>query len=209
MHTLAQFTEELPGVEDIHRYFGATLDDYYRLANEDTRVELIDGVLTMHSPASFRHERVFLFLASLAEAYASQKKLGVIAGSRAAVAIDDDRRVEPDIVFLKTEHQNRIGEVSIEGQVDWIVEILSPATRDYDLGDKRRIYEDAGIPELWFVDLAQSRVLIERPAGRRISEVQTGRANCEALAGFWIESDWLWQSDVPNVYDCLNQILKG
>lgn len=209
MNTLAIVAEELHGGEFIYRHFGATVDDYCRLANEDTHLELIDGVLTMHSPASFRHERVFLFLASLAEAYASRKKLGMVVGSKAAVVLDEERRVEPDIVFLKTEHLNQIGEVWINGPVDWIVEILSPATRDHDLGDKRRIYSDAGIPELWFIDLAQSRILIERPAGQRIVEIQRGRAQCEALAGFWIEADWLWQKDPPIALDCLSEILKG
>ena len=35
---------------------------------------------------------------------------------------------------------------------DWICEILSPSTEQYDKGDKRRIYAVYGVPHLWFLD---------------------------------------------------------
>jgi len=206
MSTLAQVNADLHGGEFIYRHYGATLDDYIRIANEDTRLELIDGVLIMHSPASIRHEDVFAFLLTLVREFATTSRQGRAFGSRVAVVLDDDRRVEPDLIFLKNEHLNRIGEVFVNGPVDWIVEILSPATREHDLGDKRRIYADAGIPELWFIDYTHEQVLIDRPAGSRVAEIHTGRVTCTALPGFWIEADWLWRTPLPNALDCLKQI---
>jgi hypothetical protein len=38
------------------------------------------------------------------------------------------------------------------GPGDWVCEILSPSTRRLDLGPKRRIYGEAGVPFLWFLD---------------------------------------------------------
>ncbi len=35
---------------------------------------------------------------------------------------------------------------------DWLCEISSPSTRDYDRGPKRRIYADAGVSHLWLLD---------------------------------------------------------
>lgn len=35
---------------------------------------------------------------------------------------------------------------------DWVCEILSPGTRQFDLTEKRALYGEAGIPHLWFVD---------------------------------------------------------
>ena len=60
----------------------------------------------------------------------------------------------------KMERAGIIGDVFVNGTPELIVEILSPATRDYDLGEKRRAYADAGVPELWFVDGANSRLLV-------------------------------------------------
>lgn len=208
MNTLAHVAEELHGGEFIYRHFGATVDDYYRLANEDTRLELIDGVLTMHSPASTRHEDLFGFLLALVREYAFATNQGRVFGSRMAVVLDEERRVEPDLVFLKNENLERLGEVWINGPVDWIVEILSPATRDYDLGDKRRVYADGGIPELWLIDRAQNVVHIDRPAGQRVASIESGRIACELIQGFWVEADWLWQDPLPSAFVCLQQILR-
>jgi len=184
MHSITNVFEELAQGEFIYRYFGATVEDYYRLANEDTRLELIDGVLTMHSPASIRHESIFKFLLIVADGFVNRNKLGLVLGSRVAIKLNGDRHVEPDITFLRTENTPRVGEVFINGPVDWVVEILSPATRDYDLGEKRRVYADAGIPETWFVDPAEERLIIDRPAGRRVAEMSSGQAICESIPGF-------------------------
>lgn len=207
MHTLANVLEELGRGEFIYRHFGATVDDYYRLANEDTRLELIDGVLTMHSPASIRHESIFKFLLVVADGFVNRNRLGTVLGSRVAVKLDADRHVEPDIIFLRTENLARLGEVFVNGPVDWVVEVLSPATRDHDLGDKRRVYADAGIPEVWFVDPLQNRLLIDRPAGSCVAEISSGQAICESIPGFWIKTEWLWQNPLPSAQDCLASIL--
>ncbi len=44
---------------------GLSEDDFYRLAGEDSDWEFLDGRIIMHSPASRRHEDLFLFLAFL------------------------------------------------------------------------------------------------------------------------------------------------
>ena len=35
---------------------------------------------------------------------------------------------------------------------DWVCEVLSPSTRQLDLGHKRAIYAREGVGHLWFVD---------------------------------------------------------
>jgi hypothetical protein len=39
-----------------------TEDDFYRLADEDSNWEFLDGRIVMHSPASDHHEDLFRFL---------------------------------------------------------------------------------------------------------------------------------------------------
>jgi len=43
---------------------------------------------------------------------------------------------------------------------DWICEILSPATRDYDRNEKRDLYARFGVRYLWLVDLENREVTI-------------------------------------------------
>ncbi len=41
---------------------------------------------------------------------------------------------------------------------DWVCEFLSPSTQRYDKGDKRLIYADLGVSNLWYID-PRSRML--------------------------------------------------
>jgi len=193
--------------EYLFRRYGATVDDYDRAANEDTRLELIDGILIMHSPANVRHEDIFAFLLTLLRSYVFTKNLGRVFGSRTPMFLDDDRRFEPDLIFIKTENLDRLGEVAFTGPADLVVEILSPATREYDLGDKRNAYAEAKVPEYWMIDPQANQLLIDRPAGKRFKELTQGRYETNAIPGFWIEADWLWQDQLPDTAACLENII--
>ena len=45
---------------------------------------------------------------------------------------------------------------------DLCVEVRSPSTWRYDVGRKRAVYEQAGLPELWLVDTSAETVLVFR-----------------------------------------------
>jgi len=34
-----------------------------------------------------------------------------------------------------------------------------------------------------------------------------GRIESQAMAGFWMEVEWLWQEPLPDELDCVEQIL--
>ena len=198
---------EMLAGEFIFKRFGATVADYERLADEDTRLELIDGVLIMHSPANVRHETLFKFLLFLLDTYATKSGAGQVFGSRTPLILEKERRVEPDLLFIKTENLHRLGDVALEGPADLVIEILSPATRDYDLGEKSDLYAAAAVPEYWMIDPMEERFYADRPAGTRASDQRSGRYESASMPGFWIDVAWLWQRPVPNVDDCLDQIL--
>ena len=126
--------------EFLFKRFGAVVADYERAADEDTRLELLDGVMIMHSPANVTHERLFWFLGSVLRAYAEARRLGVVLGSRTAMILEEERRFEPDLLFVKNANLARLGDVWLEGPADLVVEIISLATREYDLGEKRDAY---------------------------------------------------------------------
>jgi Uma2 family endonuclease len=199
-------SEMLAG-EYLFRRYGATVADYEKAADEDSRLELLDGVLIMHSPASVHHEHLFWFLGSLLRGYVEAKRLGRVFGSRTPMVLDDERRFEPDLLFVSDRNLARLGEVALSGPADLLIEILSPATRDYDLGEKRQAYADGHVPEYWVVDPQARLILVDRPAGQRVLELASGRLESPNLPGFWLEVGWLWQDPLPEAGRCLAQIL--
>jgi Uma2 family endonuclease len=60
--------------------------------------------------------------------------------------------LQPDIVFVCAERLEIIGEASIEGAPDLLVEILSPSNWLYDRREKMQAYQEAGMAEYWIVD---------------------------------------------------------
>ena len=66
--------------------------------------------------------------------------------------LDDDVLV-PDLAGWRRERMPEFPDTAaIEMEPDWICEILSPGTRQFDLTEKRPIYGRAGVAHLWFVD---------------------------------------------------------
>ncbi|MRG94410.1 Uma2 family endonuclease [Polyangium spumosum] len=69
---------------------------------------------------------------------------------------------------------------SIKVVPDWVAEVLSPATRDYNLRIKRPFYAKHGIPWMWIVD-PETRVLVaSRLEHGRWFEVGTWREDDRA-----------------------------
>lgn len=190
------------------RKFGVSEEEYDRLTDEDTKADLFDGTLIIHSPASTRHEDIFGFLFSLMRIYAEHKQLGKVLGSRETMHLAYCRMFEPDILFVRKERLEILKEKQLEGAADMVVEILSTWTRDYDLREKRRVYHEAEIDEIWFVDAEEREIVVDRGEGREYSTatISSGKVNSEAMPGFFVQAEWLWE--VPDPFLCLQEILE-
>ena len=68
-----------------------------------------------------------------------------------------DNVVEPDVLFIRSAHLDRLGEKFLEGPPDLVVEISSPSTRRLELVRKRELYQWFEVPEYWYVDLELDR----------------------------------------------------
>jgi hypothetical protein len=62
--------------------------------------------------------------------------------------------LNPDIVFVRADRVNLIGDRGVEGPPDLVVEVLSPSTEARDRGVKLGRYRLYGVPEYWVVDPA-------------------------------------------------------
>jgi Uma2 family endonuclease len=193
------------------RLYGVTDEMFNELVDEDTKAELLDGVMIVPSPASFRHDDVAGFLRTLLRTYVEEKALGKVLGPDSLIHLATCRRFGPDVFFIKQSHVPiPLPEEQFEGAPDLVLEVLSPSNRDYDLNDKRSAYQQAGISELWFVDPDQHFVLVDRKRGGKYVSKTTraGKVTSTTVKGFWIEAAWLWTDPLPNVMTCLREILK-
>ena len=148
-------------------YFGKkqgefTLDDYYAMP-EDTRVELIDGVLyEMLAPTTIHQDFGFQIAFRLQEHIKKNKGKCWVAVAPVDVQLDCDNRtmVEPDVIVVCD--RDKIIRRCVYGAPDFIVEVLSPSTKKKDLTIKLKKYTEAGVKEYWLVDPEAKRVMVYR-----------------------------------------------
>ncbi len=198
------------------RTYDATPEDYELIADEDFRCEYLDGVLVVHSPATFAHEDRSSFLSALLRTFVEHRRYGWVLGANAVMQLGE-RRFCPDISFLHATHADRIQGGRVMGPMDLAVEFLSKSTRDYDLREKRTSYREGRIPEIWLIDTDLREfhvdVLVAAPgktngsgAPYRTELLRQGRWSSQVLNGFWVDVTWFWSEPLPSVLDCFNAI---
>jgi Uma2 family endonuclease len=194
------YTVRIPGVTE------ALFDE---LVDEDTRAELIDGLMIVHSPASMDHDDMGGWIRAVMSFYADVKGAGKVLGPGSLVHLATCRRFAPDLYFLRGERVPARLPKEFDGAPDLVLEVLSPSNRDEDLEDKRPAYRQAKVGEIWLVDPEEQRVLIDRKRKRGYAEegVTAGRATSAVLEGFWLDVTWLWSAPLPNRMTCLQAIL--
>lgn len=190
---------------------GLSEDDFYRLADEDSDWEYLDGRIVMHSPASNRHEDLFRFLLTLLSAYLDERGGAEVRGSRYPMRLDAHWSPEPDLMVVRAARRHLMTPRRLEGPADMVIEIASESDPRLDLREKLPRYREAGIDEIWHVDPFAREVLAEsRAAAGYTSRVLTaGRLHSEVVPGFWIEVDWLWQPELPSTVACLRAMITA
>jgi Uma2 family endonuclease len=193
------------------RFYGVTEDLFDDLVDEDTDAELLDGVMIVHSPASPLHDELAGFLRALLRCYAGKKGLGRVFGPDSLIHLASCRKVAPDAFFLGQKKVPRpLPKQQFEVPPDLAVEVPSPSNRGEDLEEKRPAYQEAGVGEIWLVDPAARRVLVDvrRKKGYVTRTYADGRVPSTVVRGFWIEASWLWSDPPPDTLECLLEILK-
>ena len=204
--TIASRSLDLPYTIRVYDVTEAMFDE---LVDEDTKAELIDGVMLVHSPASIQHDDISGFLRALMRGYAEERGVGRVLGPDALIHLGPCRKLAPDVFFVRQERIPTPLPKEFEGAPDLVVEVLSPSNRRDDLFDKRVVYRDAGVGETWVVDRETQQVLIDRKQAEGYSEdvVTAGTVASTALQGFRIEASWLWAEPLPKMLSCLHTML--
>jgi hypothetical protein len=77
-----------------------------------------------------------------------------------------------------------IKDTYLEGLCNLVVEILSKTTRNYDLNEKRRVYRNHAIPEIWFVDPDTNMLIVDVLTSSSGSRVAIGDEVVTKEGGF-------------------------
>ena len=136
-----------------------TVKAYHRMAEADVfapddRVELLDGRVYDMAPVGSRHAACVNRLSAL---------LAAAIGGRAILSVqnpiylDDRSEPQPDLALLRPRSDFYSGEHPHPSDVLLAVEVAE-ATLEYDLYEKLPRYLEAGIPEVWVVDVVREVV---------------------------------------------------
>ena len=131
-----------------------TIEDIYALPDGE-RAELIDGHIYYMAPPSYKHQKLVMELSAIIRNYIKQHKgTCEVLPAPFAVYLDEinNTYVEPDISVICD--PNKLDDKGCKGAPDWIIEIVSPASRKMDYLLKLFKYHSAGVREYWIVDIA-------------------------------------------------------
>jgi Uma2 family endonuclease len=145
-----------------HRW---TYAEFARLPTSGTtRYEVIDGELAVTPAPTGAHQRVVSHLIRILGGFVHDHGLGIALPSPVDVLFGEGDYFEPDVVFVRAEHEHLIGDRGIECTPDLVVEILSPSTAHRDRGIKLERYRHFGVPEYWIVDMDARAIEVWRLA---------------------------------------------
>lgn len=137
-----------------------TIDDIYALP-DGKRAELIDGRIYYMAPPGRKHQRMIGEIFAIIREYINANK-GLCEVDIAPFAVflnqDDTNYVEPDISVICD--KSKLTEKGCSGAPDWIIEVVSPYSRQMDYFTKLFKYRTAGVREYWIVDPDKRRITV-------------------------------------------------
>ncbi len=167
--------------------------DYVELPDEP-RCELLYGRLVVMASPVVRHQlvvgRILRVLQDLAD-----RSGGLAVDSPVDVALADHSVVQPDVVYVSPARLSIVRQ-RIEGAPDLVVEVLSPGTARRDLGEKLRLYAEAGVAEYWIVD-PESRTfefLTNDGGGFRVRVPEGATYRSDVVGGLELDLQAFWES---------------
>lgn len=154
-----------------------TYDDFVLFPDDGLRHELIDGEHYVTPSPNKRHQqlvgRVHLAIGKWLEAH----PVGEVFLAPFDVVFTRFDVVEPDLLYIASEHAS-VALTDLHAKAaDLVVEIASPGTRSRDEVKKRLLYERCGVEEYWLVDPDADTVRVYRRSRKRFSAPEELRAD--------------------------------
>ena len=174
----------------------------YMLWPEHERWELNDGEPRAMAPPNWAHQtvvsEVFRQIANALVGKPCQARVapvGVRLPKRNEADADVRTVFEPDILVVCD--ASKIDAKGVRGAPDVIIEVLSPSTAGFDQVEKRHAYDNAGVRELWLIDVAGGVLTIYRHNRLQFDPPEivraTGIVPLQALEGLRIDLNFIDQ----------------
>ncbi len=177
---------------------------------EEGWFEWVDGEVIKMSNPSLRHQQLSRFLVTILQSWAETKRIGEIIPAPFQIKFDfRPSGRQPDVMFVSNENLHRLEKQYVDGKADLIVEIVSPESVGRDTQDKFLEYEMAGIKEYWIIDYNTRTAIFygfdENGKYKMLPLSADGKFESRVIEGLWINTDWLWREELPNLMDVLKE----
>jgi Uma2 family endonuclease len=149
-----------------------TTMEVFKMLPEGTRCELIDNTLYMSPAPSSLHQKTIYKLTGQFYLLLEGKSIGELYPSPIDVFLNEKNAYQPDLVFILNENLEIVKENGIHGIPDLVIEILSPGTKNFDLGKKKKVYEKAGVKEYWVLDTKTKISIGFQLVGKKFEELK-------------------------------------
>ncbi len=174
--------------------------------------EYVGGEVIKPMSVTQRHDDLTRFLQALLRFFVEVKKLGRICGEPYQMKMNlegETKGREPDIFFVATENFDRVKEQYFDGAADLIIEVISPESVIRDTQNKFEEYEAAGVKEYWIIDpnrrTANFYGYDENGKYKLLHLSADGIFESLVIEGLWINTDWLWQKNLPGLMEVLKE----
>ncbi len=160
-----------------------TAEEFFALPEDPLRrrSELIDGRIVMDDPTGLHQHVVVNLLVAMSSWIRGAEGRGYVIFNQHQ-HLTDRNVFSPDLLWwadtARIDPQRNVQPVA-----DLVAEVRSPSTWKYDIGVKRRLYEEHGAGELWLVDTSSSSVIVCRRSqpGGPCFDVEAELASPESL----------------------------
>lgn len=174
--------------------------------------EYVDGEIIEGMTVSKTHNKLTQFLTGILQSFTETQRLGQVFSEPYPMKMTFDNKIksrEPDVFFVATENSDRIKEQYFEGAADLVIEVISPESIVRDTEDKFEEYESAGVKEYWLINPNRRTVNFygfdEKRKYKMLPISAEGIFESRVIENLWIDTNWLWRENLPNLIDILKE----
>lgn len=125
---------------------------FYKIVEENKKMEFINGEIVFHSPVKLQHNRATKLLCVLLNTFVVKHKLGFVGVEKIMISLTRND-YEPDVCFFGNKKAKNFKAKQVQFPApDFVVEVLSDSTAKADRTTKFQDYAAHGIQEYWIID---------------------------------------------------------
>lgn len=131
---------------------------FYKIVEENKKMEFINGEIVFHSPVKLQHNDATFLLGMLLKFFVNKHKLGFVGIEKIMISLTRND-YEPDLCFFGDDKAKDFKRKQVQFPApDLVVEVFSDSTAKHDRETKFQDYAAHGIEEYWIVNAENETV---------------------------------------------------